>query len=128
MHRHLPPAILIALSMIGGLAGWFSPSEASSRLAVGLFFGSLFGYFLGTVSWIFLLADQTPPSSVGRHRVAILLLGAPSGLFAIIGVSAIAYQGDVSWMLLPYAIAPALIVWPFAWVALRKLRRKRQET
>jgi hypothetical protein len=38
-------------------------------------------------------------------------------VFAIIVV-----EGDNAWMVLPYALAPPLFVWPFAIGALRKVR------
>lgn len=118
------PASILALSALGfaAMSHWRQPWPGDGLVASLIFIA----YFVATDWLLILIARQDQPTATGRRLakiILVLLLGAPTGGWALFFAWGLATVGDNLWMALPFGLGPALLVWPLVLVALVKLQR-----
>lgn len=126
MRLDLAPPTLVILGVAAAAIPFALVPDGQSVAATATFVAGLVAYFVGSDWWLTRLGAA--PIAEGRRarRIAgILALAAPSAIWGVGVFAIIVTEGDNAWMVLPYAIAPVLFVWPFAISALRKVRGSR---
>ncbi|MFN4178032.1 hypothetical protein [Phenylobacterium sp.] len=117
-------ASVIALAMLIA----FPSKKDLSDFWAAAFLGVIFGYFAAT-DWLTIqLGRRSASGQVRWRRVAVLVLGAPTAVWALGLTAFIAYNGDNAWMALHLALIPALAVWPFTTWALKNLQALERAT
>jgi len=124
MRAHfIPPVLTIASAM--ALAGIVSARvpPGLEDVAVWIAVGAAIGYVVGTDWWLWHLGrSPLGPAGALRRRIGILALGLPTAVVGVGIMAIIITAGDVMWMILPFAVVPPLLVWPFVIGALRQVR------
>ncbi len=123
MRLDFAPFALVVVSIAAVTALFvFAPND-ENVVSSTIFLGSVVGYFVGAV-WGLLRMRANPVAEGARLRrlAGILALSAPATIFSVGLFVGIVTAGDNMWMVLPYALAPGLIVWPFAIAALLKMK------
>ncbi|TAJ70698.1 MAG: hypothetical protein EPO51_16545 [Phenylobacterium sp.] len=122
MRPAFAPLALIVLS-VAAVAAFFAFAPADGTPLLGaILFACVGGYFFGTDWWILQLGRAPAPTGSRWRRVAgILALAAPATIWTVTLFAAIVVEGDNMWMVLPSALTPGLVVWPFAIGGLRRI-------
>lgn len=125
MRAYSAPAALLAVSVAAlGLLFVSRIPEGLEMIGVTVFSASAIGYVVATDWWLLRLRNTPVADGARTLRVlAILALGLPTAVIGLGLLTIIVIAGDNMWMVLPYAAAPPLLVWPFVISALAKVRR-----
>jgi hypothetical protein len=118
MTRYLPPALLVALSFVvfGGLVAVGQLPAGYEAATAPLTLAAAAANVIGS-DWLLvrlgLDAGSAPAHGRPLRLAVIFLLGIPTAALALGLGGLIALSGDNGWMALPFALGPALLVWPF---------------
>lgn len=123
MRLEFAPFALVVGSIAAVAALFAFAPDDENIVSSAILLAGVVGYFVGAV-WGLLRMRANPVAEGARLRrlVGILALSAPATIFSVGLFIGIVTEGDNMWMVLPYAMAPALIVWPFAIAALLKMK------